>query len=824
MIDNNKAVGPLAAAKMVSLIKAETAKQNKAIEAALDGKAGTAVATASANGLMSAADKVKLDGVETGANKTVVDTELSATSTNPVQNKAIKAYVDEKTHDYYDVTVTSALDAAQTIDGGIVSVHGSADKTFAEIAAAYAAGSTVRCIYGGSILPLVRATDDSFAFRGAGVAAYGLGVGVSGILGIAINSTSSGDVVWVSSAAGELPIPDSDGSQNDRVLVAKDGEWEYSADKLIPATSTSNGLMSAADKAKLDKMGATALPTPTLNPSNVQALVVDKYTTEYKLAVFDELELPGAAESTNAPKTRSVKYALDRKADKSAATQSTDGLMSAADKTKLDGIAAGANKTVVDTELSATSANPVQNKVIKTALDGKAGTAVATPSANGLMSAADKAKLDGVETGANKTVVDAALSATSTNPVQNKAVKAALDKKLNLSGGTVTGNLTLKGAVFSDSGLSFGTGENIHFTKAADDAAKLAHGTAGADDNVPLARLKVAAPTEGDDAATKQYVDAHVPENVQDFLNAPVLTSPVMIRKEGETDSFGVYLSTVGTGEKHAEIMFEDVNENSPVAIANLRTPTGAGTDNYAATKGYVDSKVAEGGAGVTVDAALSATSTNPVQNKAIHAELGKKANTTNPVLKGTVTIADASSTTNVDLSAGEPIEPDTYNAAALELSSGSADGVVIGGLVDIGDAEALGRGDTAVCYTQMKNYVDGKAAGAKMRVSGGYIQYSADSGGTWQNIIAVSELKGAKGETGAAGHSPVVTATKSGGVTTVKVDGKTIATINDGTNGTNGKDGTNGKTPVRGTDYWTAADIATIKGYVDDAILNGSW
>lgn len=29
---------------------------------------------------------------------------------------------------------------------------------------------------------------------------------------------------------------------------------------------------------------------------------------------------------------------------------------------------------------------------------------------------------------------------------------------------------------------------------------------------------------------------------------------------------------------------------------------------------------------------------------------------------------------------------------------------------------------------------------------------------------------------------------------------------------------------PVRGTDYWTAADIAEIKGYVDNAILNGAW
>ena len=53
----------------------------------------------------------------------------------------------------------------------------------------------------------------------------------------------------------------------------------------------------------------------------------------------------------------------------------------------------------------------------------------ASQDAKGLMSATDKAKLDGIEQGANKTVVDAALSSTSTNPVQNKAVKSALDDK-----------------------------------------------------------------------------------------------------------------------------------------------------------------------------------------------------------------------------------------------------------------------------------------------------------------------------------------------------------------------------------------------------------
>lgn len=56
------------------------------------------------------------------------------------------------------------------------------------------------------------------------------------------------------------------------------------------------------------------------------------------------------------------------------ATTVASGLMSAADKTKLDGIAAQANKVVVDASLSDSSTNPVQNKVIKAALDGKASS------------------------------------------------------------------------------------------------------------------------------------------------------------------------------------------------------------------------------------------------------------------------------------------------------------------------------------------------------------------------------------------------------------------------------------------------------------------
>ena len=437
------------------------------------------------------------------------------------------------------------------------------------------------------------------------------------------------------------------------------------------ATTSANGLMSSADKVKLDGVedGATktivddAMSDTSTNP--VQNKVVMKYIDSRgslpPVSVKNDTMLIQVVDGAYALRTKESIFPIDDALDTESknavengiiarrfeqlsgvtlpATSKRDGLMTAANYTKLSGIEAGATKTIVDATLDETSTNPVQNKAVKTALDGKAGTAEATTGAAGLMSSADKVKLDGVEDGATKTIVDDAMSDTSTNPVQNKAVKAALDSKLSTQGGEISGHLSVGLTVSAEGSVSTGrtsTDTGIHFEKAASDAGRISHGSDPMTGVSPIARLKVASPTEDDDAATKAYVDgravrydaaqtltdaqkAQARENV-DAASAftPILTSPVMIRKERATDSAGVYLSTIDIGEKHAEIRLEDVNENAPVAIANLRTPTGAGTDNYAATKGYVDSKVASGGGGVTVDTAMSDTSTTPVQNKVI--------------------------------------------------------------------------------------------------------------------------------------------------------------------------------------------------------------
>ena len=757
-MSDEKYVGSIAAAKIVALIKAETVKKydktggkiNGSAEITGDVHAGGAVQS----DLLLSAPSVT---VHNGAGASV---HINCSGDNAAEisslgsdgksrysrfavgmptgdnDAATKAYVDGRTHDYYDVTVISAADAAQTIDGGIISVRGSADKTVAEIAAAYAAGDIVRCIYNGNIMQLVRAADESYSFAGTGA---NYGVARDGNITVTIMSTTSnGDTTLITSAAGELPIPDSDVSQNGCALVVRDGQWMYSEDKLIPATPTSNGLMSAADKAKLDSMdsvcydiyakigaadthdsvykyGCTvshtfaeidaavhAGKTPRVllvddidNPSDTRIIcpLLEYDTSQSEGGYYFEapglvgvngsgriyIDENGAMYTCSAGELPAVGANQDGKylmidggrwtyKRPDTATATAPGMMSAADKAKLDVVEDGANKTVVDAALDAASANPVQNKAVKVALDGKAGTAVATTSANGLMSATDKTKLDGVEDGATKTIVDDAMSDTSTNPVQNKAVKAALDSKLSTQGGEILGHLSVGLTVSAEGPVSTGrtsTDTGIHFEKAGSDVGRISHGSDPMTGVSPIARLKVASPTEDDDAATKAYVDnnaagggavrydaAQTLDGAQQGQartnigaighDSPQFAGYLSLAPANAPLGTGVGLSPIGSGNNFT-LDISDVNENTPTRLTGVKTPTDADT-NAAATVEYVKNKVSEVAAsgGVDVDNALSATSTNPVQNKVITSALTGKADKTALNSKADKTALDA--------------------------------------------------------------------------------------------------------------------------------------------------------------------------------------
>lgn len=135
---------------------------------------------------------------------------------------------------------------------------------------------------------------------------------------------------------------------------------------------------------------------------------------------------------------------------------------------------------------------------------------------------------------------------------------------------------------------------------------------------------------------------------------------------------------------------------------------------------------------------------------------------------------------------------------------------------------------------------------GAAMRTDGGYIQYSTDDGSTWENLIALAELKGEPGQNGADGvpgadgYSPTasveqstdgakITITDKSGTTEVQVlngkdgrDGTDGAPGRDGVDGQPGKDGTDGITPTIGDNgNWFLGETDTGKpSHGKDAVI----
>ena len=301
--------------------------------------------------------------------------------------------------------------------------------------------------------------------------------------------------------------------------------------------------------------------------------------------------------------------AWDAKADRTAATASANGLMSKADKAKLDGIAAGATKVIVDSALSDTSANPLQNKAIAAALDGKAGTAAATQSANGLMSKADKAKLDGIAAGATKVIVDSALSDTSANPLQNKAIAAALDGKAGTAAATQSAN-----------GL---------MSKA--DKAKLDGIKAGATKVTVDSVVSASSVNPVQNKAIKQYVDSRAAgsgavrydatqsltfeqkqqarKNIEALPVAGAVTAGVvsMCPDFHIVDSnAAVHIVPSKVNDEDYTITLDCGPENALVRVAGIRTPTDAQT-NYAANVAYVKAKIAAIGAGAALPSVTAA-------------------------------------------------------------------------------------------------------------------------------------------------------------------------------------------------------------------------
>lgn len=136
--------------------------------------------------------------------------------------------------------------------------------------------------------------------------------------------------------------------------------------------------------------------------------------------------------------------------------------------TKLNGIATGANKTTVDSSLSASSTNPVQNKVINSALGNKVDKEDGKGLSSNDFTTALKSKLESVAEGATAVTLDTATSTTSTNGITNKAITTEVNKKANLASPTFTGTPKAPTAAAGTNSTQIAT---TAFVKTAVDAA-----------------------------------------------------------------------------------------------------------------------------------------------------------------------------------------------------------------------------------------------------------------------------------------------------------------------------------------------------------------
>ena len=287
------------------------------------------------------------------------------------------------------------------------------------------------------------------------------------------NTTYSAMTGATSSAAGKAGLVPAPAAGKQTSFLCGDGTWQTPANTTYSvATTSANGLMSSTDKSKLDGIASGANkyshPSYTAKSSGFYKVTVDSTghvsaTTAVAKSDITGLGIP-AQDTTY-----------------SAATTSAAGLMSAADKSKLDGIASGANNytytlptassstlggvktTSTVTSTSGLTACPIISGVPYykdtnntytlssfgvnasaselNVLDGITATTAELNYCDGVTSNI-QTQLNG-KLSTSGTAAKATADASGNNIANTYAKKTELGSYLPLSGGTVTGDITI---------------------------------------------------------------------------------------------------------------------------------------------------------------------------------------------------------------------------------------------------------------------------------------------------------------------------------------------------------------------------------------------
>lgn len=412
-----------------------TSDQNKpisdAMQEALDGKSNSghthAAVTTTAKGLMLAADKAKLDGVTESADAVSFTRSLTTgtkVGTININGTDTILYAPTNTH-YISGTVvgktsTATADASAT-NGNVYLNHVENSSVVSSHKISGTGATSVTSDSSGNIT--VSSTNTTY------------GVATSSTLGL----VKSGTDITVDSSGN---------------VSVNDDSHNHTISNIDDLQSTLDGKQ-ATITGGATTIASSNLTTSRALVSNSSGKVAVSAVTSTELGYLDGV-------------TSSVQTQLDAKASSShshsVATTSANGFMSSSDKAKLDGIASGANayshptytskasglyKVTVDSTGHVSGATAVTKSDITAlgipAQDTNTTYSNATTSTAGLLSAADKAKLDGITSSADSVTFSRNLTSgtqigTITINGTNTAIYAPTDTNTHYTSGTIVGS------------------------------------------------------------------------------------------------------------------------------------------------------------------------------------------------------------------------------------------------------------------------------------------------------------------------------------------------------------------------------------------------
>lgn len=200
---------------------------------------------------ITAADKTKLNSVENGATKTIVDTAMSDTSTNPVQNKVIKKYIDD--HVSADVYVDFWPTGSEQYNGNYngYQIELATDQTFDSIFDSFNAGNKIVArlykdadkseLSASSVDAAVTGSKEFGAIHFQFITANADTDAVAGFPfigeGIIMMKLEEAALIYLIENRNVLPTPNADGTDNGKVPIINGTKWEL---KTLPTYANGN--------------------------------------------------------------------------------------------------------------------------------------------------------------------------------------------------------------------------------------------------------------------------------------------------------------------------------------------------------------------------------------------------------------------------------------------------------------------------------------------------------------------------------------------------------------------------------------------------------